>query len=62
MGQKTNFYKKSKKQNSKNGLNIHYLQKYQNYFNYFAYIARYNEIAQKRNWADCLKSLIGRIA
>ena len=58
MGQKTNFYKKSKKQNSKNGLNTHYLQKYQNYFIYFTYIARYNEIAQKRNWANCLKSLL----
>ena len=54
MGQKTNFYKKSKKQNSKNGLNTHYLQKYKNYFIYFAYITRYNEIAQKKE--------IGRIA
>lgn len=58
MGQKTNFYKKSKKQNSKNGLNIHYLQKYQNYFIYFAYIARYNEIAQKKKLGGSLKIFV----
>lgn len=58
MGQKTNFYKKSKKQNSKNGLNTHYLQKYQNYFIYFAYIARYNEIAQKKKLGELLKIFV----